>query len=161
MNLSLVINNKSLNTVGPVSLDGEEAVVELPVPKSVKASKYTFVAAEFGKDGITSFLDTSVEDGIIKFKTKNLSSVVLLGFKNPVGYRSGSMILTPSLIMIIIGLVLLASAFVLLYIFFLRKPREGAEILDSGDSKSAPLADGVPLGVLLNKDNDNEEDLTK
>lgn len=161
MNLTLLVDNKSLNTSSPVTLSDDGVEVELPAPKSAKGSNYTFVAAEFDENGITGFLDTFVEDGIVKFKTKNLSSIALLGFKNPKGLGSGINIPTPAIIMIAVGLMLLAGAFTLLY-FFLRNPKE-LPALETGAGAAEPHAaeDGVPLGQLLDQPDAQDEDEEK
>lgn len=158
MNLTLLVDNKSLNASSPVTLSDNEVEVELPAPKSAKGSNYTFVAAEFDENGITGFLDTFVEDGILKFKTKNLSSIVLLGFKNPKGLGSGINIPAPAIIMIAVGLLLLAGAFTLLYFFFLRKPKK-LPALETGVGTAEPHAaeDGVPLGQLLDQPDAQDE----
>lgn len=125
LDLSMILYDKAQDDTTLVSAPDTEVTVELPVPKSMSDSKQykKIVAAVYDDTGITNMIEADVKDGSIQFKTKQLSTIAILGFKTPENLNTkGGGIPTFSLIMIITGLLLLGGAVTLLYFFFLRKP---------------------------------------
>lgn len=144
LDLSMILYDKSQDGTTLVSAPDTEVTVELPVPKSMSDTKQykKIVAVVYDDTGITSWIDADVKDGSIQFKTKQLSTIAILGFKTPESLNTkGGGIPTFSLIMIITGILLLGGAIALLYFFFLRKP---LPVTESGEEATPP--DGTPGG---------------
>ena len=171
VDLSMHIINNSLKIDTPVDLPSSEVTIELPIPKSMKkSSKYMISAASFDKNGITHLYETTVKDGVLIFNTNHVSSVVILGFETPVGFRSGTGVPLLAIGLISFGVLMLGGAGTLLYFFFLRKPAGEADFVNgfdptsgyadsdmyehdivSSENADAAADRGVSLGSLLNK----------
>ena len=165
MSLLIVDNQHKVNT--PVSMPESEVIIELPVPKSIRStSNYTIVAALCNENGISQFLETTVDNGIMQFKTNRLSSIVILGFDNSMGLGiNGGGIPYIAIGIIVLGLLMLVGAGLLLYFFFIRKPIPAEDLEEemqffhsetpynlNTESKTQSKDDGVSLGSLLKKD---------
>lgn len=169
MSLLIVDNQHKVNT--PVSMPESEVIIELPVPKPMRnTSDYTIVAALCNENGISQFLETKVDNGILQFKTNRLSSIVILGFDNSMGLGiNGGGIPYIAIGIIVLGLLMLAGAGALLYFFFIRKPIPADDSQEemqyfhpqtpynlNTELKTQGKEDSVSLGSLLNKDLNDE-----
>ena len=142
LDLSLHMVNTAENVDTTIAMPGGQVTVELPVPKSMSdEDKYLVVAAVIGENGITRFIDTTVENGSLSFQVTSLSSVAILGFESPTSknFSTGGI---PWLVIVIIlvGVLMLGGAGVLLYFFFLRKPADE----DGDDPENPNDPDGGP-----------------
>ncbi|HIW73800.1 MAG TPA: hypothetical protein H9684_05720 [Firmicutes bacterium] len=123
LDLSLHLVNSAQGVDTAVPMPGGEVTVQLPVPASMSSGdQYRIAVAFLDENGITRLADTTVEDGILSFKTTGFSSVAVLGFKTEGGSSVTGGMPTISIILIVVGVLMLAGAGTLLYFFFLRKP---------------------------------------
>lgn len=165
LDLSMLIVDKQKGINTPVTMPESEVQIELPVPKSMrKSSEYTVVAAICDEEGITRFLETEIKDGTMRFTVNRLSSLVILGFDNSMGSGFSGGIPFLAIGIIVLGLLMLAGAGVLLYLFFIRRPipQDAAEDEMSFFHPDSPYnldtqKDGVSLSSLLEQDKDDQD----
>ncbi|MDD2362658.1 MAG: hypothetical protein PHH84_06860 [Oscillospiraceae bacterium] len=172
LDLSITMVDKSNGINTQVPIPDSELTIELPVPNSMKdKSKYKIAVALFDSNGIKQVLDTSVDDGVISFKTGKLSQIIILGFQDTSGISNSGGIPIIMLLLIFGGIIMLIVAGLLLYFFFIRKPiaqeeTEGIKYFDPDTPYDLPDTDdqnepqentdndsdtGISLGSLINR----------
>lgn len=141
--LSFLILDKGGNVI-PVSAMPIDStyVVELPVPASMKNCKELAVTMMDG-DGLMPPVKVAVSDGRFKLEINALESYTLIGFAREDGGNAGGV---SSLVvwLFVIGILLIAGAGVLLFLFVFRKPAPAAAATVAEEDAAPPIIVSQP-----------------
>lgn len=135
--LSFLILDKAGNTV-PVSAMPIDSTytVELPVPASMKKCDELAITLMDG-DGLMTPVKVAVSGGTFKLQINALEPYTLIGFGAESSGNAGGVSIWVVLLFVA-GILLLAGAGVLLYLFVLRKPAPAAQS-KAEDEEAAPV----------------------
>ena len=122
IDLSMQYIDRSTNTNVDISTLPDSAyTVQLPVPNSMKDIGLIAVSAT-NADGLTSLVQAEVDDGYLRFVTKQMSTITILGFTEVEKKATTGGIPNLALIFLSVGFLMIVGAGFLFYFFILRKP---------------------------------------
>ncbi len=143
--LSLLILDRDGSVIPVSALPVDSTyVVQLPVPESMKKCDKLAVTVQDG-DGLMQPMEVAVSNGCFRLEINSLEAYTLIGFTgNGLGRAGG--VSWWVVLLYVLGVLLLAGAGVLLYLFVFRKPAP-AETEEEKD---------VPSAVVLPEDDGND-----
>lgn len=124
--LSFLIMDREGNLV-PVSAMPIDStyIVELPVPKDMKDCNKLAITLR-DEDGLVTPMEVSAKNGTFKLEINSMEAYTLIGFKSEKAGNAGGVSVWVVLLYVV-GVLFLAGAGVILYLFVFRKPAEKEE----------------------------------
>lgn len=146
--LSLLILDRDGSVIPVSALPVDSTyVVQLPVPQSMKECDTLAVTVQDG-DGLMQPMEVAVSNGCFRLEINSLEAYTLIGFTgNGLGRAGG--VSWWVVLLYVLGVLLLAGAGVLLYLFVFRKPAP-ADKVPEAEEEDAPAA------VVLPEDDGND-----
>ena len=167
MGLQFVDENKK--TVAIQVAPAGSYTVRLPVPDSMLDCPVLAVAM-IEKDGLSHIVDVQVKNGYLEFVTNGFTSIAVLGFGDH-AVRTGGGVAWQLVVLLVAGVLMLAGAALLTFLFVLRKPKKVAAdgVEEDAPAQDAEQADGSDthtevasefmIDQLLNEHATNPQDL--
>lgn len=123
LGLQFVDENKK---VVPIQVAPEGSyTVRLPVPDTMLDCPVLAVAM-IEKDGLSHLIDVQVKNGYLEFVTNGFTSIAVLGFGDH-AVRTGGGVAWQLIVLLVVGVLMLAGAALLTFLFVLRKPKKVTE----------------------------------
>ncbi len=147
--LSLLILDKDGSVIPVSALPVDSTyVVQLPVPESMKQCDTLAITVQDG-DGLMQPMEVAVSNGCFRLEINSLEAYTLIGFTgNGLGRAGG--VSWWVVLLYVLGVLLLAGAGVLLYLFVFRKPAPVEQ------EPAAQAEEDAPAAVVLPEDDGND-----
>lgn len=136
LTMGLQFVDESKKTVAIQVAPAGSYTVRLPVPDAMLDCPVLAVAM-IEKDGLSHIVDVQVKNGYLEFVTNGFTSIAVLGFGDH-AVRTGGGVAWQLIVLLAAGVLMLAGAALLTFLFVLRKPKKlAADSVEEADGTTS------------------------